>query len=212
MSLMHDLDALKAQATNRIPADALGIMAAATAELDAGNITDGILKVGERAPDFALPNAAGKTVTLQELLTQGPLILNFYRGGWCPYCNLELKAYQDRLSVIKDAGGSLAAISPELPDNSLTTVEKNGLSFPVLSDTHNHVAEAFGLVFTLPEALTQVYAGFGINLPGHNGEEAWRLPIPATFVIGTDSAIKFVDADVDYTRRPDPDAAIAALQ
>ena len=195
----------------RIPEQTLAIMDAATAELEASGLAEQSLSVGAPAPDFSLPNATGDQVTLSKLLAQGPVVLAFYRGGWCPYCSIELRALQSRISEISAAGATLVAISPQTPDNSLSTAEKLELEFPVLSDVGNQVARDYGLVFSLPEDLRGVYAGWGLDIATANGDESFELPLPATFVIGADGIVAWKFADADYTKRAEPDEVIAAL-
>ncbi len=196
----------------RIPAEKLAVMDAATAALEASGLADGSLAVGAVAPDFVLPDATGGKVALSSLLAKGPVVLAFYRGGWCPYCSLELRTLQARLADITAADAALVAVSPQTPDNSMSTAEKLELAFPVLSDVGNVVARAYGLVFTLPEDLRQVYAGFGLDIPAANGDSTFELPVPATYVIGTDGKVAWRFADADYTKRAEPDDVIAALR
>jgi peroxiredoxin len=158
-----------------------------------------------------LPDATGTKVSLSALLAKGPVVLAFYRGGWCPYCSTELRALQARLAEFNAAGATLVAVSPQTPDASLSTAEKLNLAFPVLSDEGNQVAESFGLVFSLPEALREVYLGFGLDLPTANGDDTFRLPIPATYVIRADGTVAWRFADADYTKRAEPDDVLAAL-
>lgn len=201
-----------AQSASRIPAEVREVMLDANREIIATGIEASALKTGDKAPDFTLTSASGASVTLSERLKDGPVVVIFYRGGWCPYCNLELRAYQQELETFKSLGASLIAITPESPDNSLSTAEKNELSFDVLSDVGFEASDAFGLTFTFPAALRKVYEGFGLDVPKTNGDDAWRLPIPAAYVISQDGTIKLHHVDVDYTKRLDPADAIAALK
>ncbi|MEM8641701.1 MAG: peroxiredoxin-like family protein [Cyanobacteria bacterium P01_G01_bin.54] len=187
-------------------------MGQATQDLINSGIVDRTLKVGDTIPPVRLPNATGQTVEIQDLLQSGPVVISFYRGGWCPYCNLELKALQAKLPEIKALGATLVTISPETPDASLSTQEKNALEFEVLSDLGNRVARSFGLVFTLPESLRPLYNQFGIDIPAHNGDDTFELPIPATYVIKTDGTIALAFAEADYTQRLEPAEIVAALQ
>jgi peroxiredoxin len=140
-------------------------------------------------------------------------VVTFYRGGWCPYCNLELRAYQNLLPTIIAAGASLVAISPEKPDDTVTTAEKNALTFPVLSDVGQIVGKAFGLVYTFTDELKWAYGGFGLDIPAKNGApDEWSLPLSATYVIGMDGVILFADTGVDYRRRAEPLDVLAVLQ
>ncbi len=170
------------------------------------------LQEGDRAPDFALPNPNGQTVSLENKLKKGTVVLTFYRGGWCPFCNLQLRAYQQVLNEIKYLGASLIAISPETPDNSLNTKEKNELEFEVLSDRGNEVAQQYGLVFVTPKAHQQAHHELNIPLPAINGDDSWTIPIPATYVIDTDSTIIWTHTDPNYRLRAEPEAILNALQ
>lgn len=211
-TLTAQLKAQNDQARARLPQESLAVMDKATSTLAASGITDTSLPVGAAAPDFTLPGVNGEQVSLAKLLTDGPVVLAFYRGGWCPYCNLELRALQAALPDITAAGATLVAISPQLPDNSLSTAEKLELAFPVLSDVGNVVAREYGLVFSLPEDLRSVYDGFGIDLPAANGDQTFELPVPATFVIGRDGSVAWRFVDPDYTHRGDPADVIAAVK
>ena len=154
---------------------------------------------------MVLPDAHGHPFEVARLLALGPVIVTFYRGGWCPYCNLELRAYQAVLPRITAAGASLVAISPEKPDDSMSTAEKNALTYPVLSDVGQKVGKASGLVYSFTDELRTVYDGFKLDIPGKNGAPGdWSLPLSATYVIGTDGRILFADTSVDYRRRTDP--------
>jgi peroxiredoxin len=139
--------------------------------------------------------------------------VTFYRGGWCPYCNLELKAYQNVLPRIVAAGAKLVAISPEKPDDTVSTAEKNALTFPVLSDVGQSVGKAFGIVYTFTDELRGAYDGFNLDIPAKNGmPDDWSLPLSATYVIGVDGVILFADIGVDYRDRADPLAILDILE
>ena len=212
MSLQKELEERFNMVSKKVPQDVLNTMLDVTRRLVESGIADHSLKVGDKVPDFNLPNAAGEEVRLKELLDKGPVILNFYRGGWCPYCNLELNAYQKSLPDINELGASLVAISPQTPDNSLSTAEKDDLKFQVLSDVGNKVANQFGLVFKVPSELQEIYNNFGITLPKFNGDESWELPMPGTYVIDKDGTVSYAFADADYTKRAEPDEVIAKLE
>lgn len=210
----REMDAARARYRGAIiPKPALTIMDAETARLTASGLASKALKIGVTAPDFILPDEHGEPVRLHSLLKDGPLVLVFYRGGWCPYCNLHLRGFQRQLNEIRALGAQVVAISPQLPDNSLSTREKNELAFPVLSDVGNKVARQFGLVFELGEALLKLYRQFGHALEDFNGEAGKKeLPVPGTFIIDSTGTIRLAHVDVDYTRRLDPDNVIAALK
>ncbi len=189
----------------RIPKPALKIMDAATAELENNAAAGHALEPGDIAPDFILPNVDGRSVRLYTELERGPVVLVFYRGGWCPYCNIHLRGFQKSLTAFTAAGAQVVAISPQLPDQSLSTQEKAELAFPVLSDVGLGAARAFGVAFELPKALLNVYADFDVSLEKSNGAEgAKELPMPATFVIRGDRTIAYARVDADYTRRSEP--------
>ena len=181
-------------------------------KLHASDTGDSAINTGDTAPDFELPNATGGTVRLYETLDKGPVILNFYRGGWCPFCNLELQALQSRLQEIKDLGATLIGISPETPDNSLTTAEKHRLGFDVLSDLGNNTVRDYGLIFTVYEEMRPLYLKWGLDLPALNGDNSWELPVPATYLVGKDKVVRTAHVDKDYTKRMEPDLVLAALR
>jgi peroxiredoxin len=169
------------------------------------------LGIGTTAPLFELPDARGATVSLTQRLTQGPVVLSFYRGAWCPACNLELRALQALLGEISRRGATLVAISPQAPDDSLTFAEKLQLGFDVLSDLHQSVADAYRVRFRLSEDLIALYERVGMALPDLNADGTWDLPVPATFVIDTAGTIRASHVDADYRQRMDPAAILAAL-
>src|SRR5438874_389404 len=144
---------------------------------------------GGTAPSFTLPDAQGKQVSLDSLLKEGRVVIAFYRGQWCPYCDLQLRAYQEVLPRIKALGANLVAISPQTPDESLSTAEKRKLEFRVLSDAGNKVARGYGLVWKVPAGLDAIQKGFGVNLTKSDGDASNELPVPGTFVLGADGRI-----------------------
>ena len=212
MSLKEDLAAMKAQSVAKIPADALEVMMNATQELGASGIEQQTPKQGDKLKDFELPNQTGDQRSLATLRKNGPVVVTFYRGGWCPYCNLQLRTYQQMLPEVKAAGGTLVAITPELPDASMTTAQKNELQFDVLTDTNADYARELGLVFTLPEEVRPIYEKFGIDVEAHSGQGQFDLPLAATFVVDTDGVIAFAMATADYTLRAEPSDIVAALE
>ena len=208
-SLTRDLAALRAHYAVHMPADIAAAMIRADTALAASDLVDRALGAGALAPDFTLPDANGAAVTLSQALRDGPVIVSFYRGGWCPYCNLELRAYQARAVQLSAAGIRLLAISPQQPDATADTVRENGLAFDVLSDVGSNVAKAFGVAFDLADELRPLYTRLGHALPERNNG-GWTLPVPATFVIAPAGEIVLAFIDTDYRRRLDPDDAIAA--
>ena len=204
-----EYDAAKAK---RVPPEVLQTMADATCQLEGLGIVDRSLKAGDRIPDFSLPNHLGQERRIGELLADSVLVLNFYRGGWCPYCNLELHALQQALADIRASGADLVAISPELPDKAMDTQARHALEFEVLSDVGNRVSEAFGLTFELPEQLRPIYTSIGIDIPAFNGDDSFVLPVPASYVVDSDGIIRHHFVNVDYTRRLEPDDLLQVLR
>ena len=211
MLLSTELNAFRAEFMEKVPAAIRDAMTKADLALAAGGITERALKAGATAPDFILPDVHGNKVKLSTLLAKGPVVLSFYRGGWCPYCNLELRALQQVLPQLKQLGATLVAISPQTPDESLSTSEKNALSFPVLSDQASTVASSFGITFDLADELRPIYTAFNHALPQKNGVDSWVLPIPATYVIAKTGKILLSFVDVDYRNRLEPSAVITVL-
>ena len=196
----------------RVDPARVAVMETATAALRATGIEQQALNVGDLVPPLSMPDALGRTVDLHELWQQGPLVVVFYRGGWCPYCNLELRAWQHELDSLAQLGATLVAISPQTPDTSLSTAEKNELRFPVLSDSQLEAAKAFGVGFDMPAELVKLYSGIGHDLPVINGNGQWYLPIPATYVIGVEGRILFAHLDADYRERAEPAVVMACLR
>jgi peroxiredoxin len=212
MALQDKLDAFKAQFEGKkAPPGVVAIMRKATNDLIASGQADRALKVGDRAPEFALHDPDGWTHRSTNLLTQGPLVVTFYRGVWCPYCNMDLRALEAAANSIRSQGAGLIAISPQTAANNRKAQRDNTVSFPVLSDHGNQVAAAFGLRFRLPDDLIDLYKGFGNDLAVANGEASWTLPMPARYLIGRDGVIAYAEVSPDYTRRPDPAELLPAL-
>ena len=211
MSLKEELDLFAAQTKQASP-DYESWVEELIADLEAEFDGEQMLKVGDTAPLFTLPSATGEQVSLKGRLDHGPVILSFYRGGWCPYCNLELRAYQALLGDIQSAGASLLAISPQSPDDSLTTAEKENLSFDVLSDHGSTVAGQYGIAFELGGSLKIVQKKSGYDLTQLNAAKDWRIPVPATLVIGTDGEIKLAHVDLDYRNRLEPAHTLEVLR
>ena len=212
MSLKEQLAEYRAGWYQRVPAERQAIMQRHVDQLRSGTISRSMLKVGDHAPAILLENAKGATIDVGTLLKKGPVIVTFYRGGWCPYCNLELKAYQEILPEIVAAGASLVAISPEKPDDTVSTAEKNALTFEVLSDVGQKVGRAFGLVYEFTEELKHAYHGFNLDIPARNDTpNEWALPVSATYVIDSDGSIVYAYMDVDYRDRADPRDVLAVL-
>jgi peroxiredoxin len=173
---------------------------------------DKFAKTGSRMDDFTLPDAAGGETTLSALVADGPAVLVFYRGAWCPYCNIALRAYQqDLLPALKERGVPLVAISPQAPDGSLTMKEANELEYAVLSDVGNLVARGLGITFQPTEEVRAAMTSAGADLAERNGDGEWELPHPAVLIVEPDRAIRFIDVQPDYTARTEPAQVLEAL-
>jgi len=197
----------------KVPQEVQELMIKATEELKSDEISSEALRTGEDVLPFCLPNAVGKNVILEdELAKYDFVVVNFYRGGWCPYCNLELKALQDILGDLKALNTNLIAISPQTPDASLSTKEKNELEFEVLSDWDNTIAKEFGLVFSLNKKLQPIYESFGIDIPGSNDDDSYELPMPATYILNKEGVIIYSFVDEDYTKRLEPQIIIDVIK
>ena len=170
-------------------------------ELQRRHIVQRSLQPGDTVPNFSLKNQHQRTVSLYDQLNEGPVVLKFYRGGWCPYCNLELKAWQHELPEVTFSGAQLLAVTPENISHIIHTVRKNALDFPVLHDVNSEVASAFGLSATLSNHIQAFYRSLGLNLSMRNADMKVRLPLPATYVIGTDFTVQYAFVDEDYRNR-----------
>jgi peroxiredoxin len=214
--LQEKLDALKADfVAGRFPlvptGEQLALMDRATDELVLSGQVQRALHSGDRAPEFTLNDPDGKPVSSKDLLEKGPLVISFYRGVWCPYCNLELQALQVALPEIVVRGASLVAISPQTAPNSRKSQRQNNLAFPILSDAKSDVANSFGVRFNLPGYLVDIYKRFKNDLPLINDDNSWVLPMPARYVIAQDGTIAYSEINPDYTQRPDPSELLPVL-
>ncbi len=211
-SLRDAIAAFQEQTASRLPPAILAKLGPELESLARSSYGKNSPQVGSQAPDFTLPEARGGALHLAELLAKGPAVVTFYRGGWCPFCDLQLRAFQGIVPQIEALGATLIAISPQTPDNSLSTAEKAGLRFLVASDVHNEVARAYGLVFKLSEGFQAVHKMFGHGPQSVNGDDSWELPVPATFVIDQGGIVRFAGVDPDYTKRAEPAAILDTLR
>ena len=195
-----------------LPGEQQTTVANAFQELMASTVASNALNIDDQASAFELPNVRGGSLSLSTALQDGPVVLSFYRGSWCPFCNLELNALQAMLPEIKACGARLIAVSPELPDNSLSHAEKLGLEFDVLTDLGNKVARDYGLVMAIHETLRPLYLQWGLDVPAANGDDSYELPVPATYVIDTTGTIRATYIEKDYTKRMEPAAIVDALK
>ncbi len=212
MSLQQDIKDLQKEMMLSIPADVLTTMQDETVKLIASGIAAQAKNIGDHAPAFNLENSRGERVSMQDFLQQGVLVVNFYRGAWCPYCNLELKAWDHVLPALNKLGANLVSITPNTKEKSSALLQENPFAFDILWDCDNQIAKNYGLVFTLSETLRSIYDGFGIHLPEFDGNDRYELPMPATYVIDSDGSILHAFVDADYTKRIDPQDILKLLQ
>ena len=210
--LQQQIDEFIAEGASWLPAGLLQDLLSPVGQLINSGAAEQALKEGMQAPDFILPDARGNTVRLSHLLAQGPVVMTFYRGQWCPYCHLALRAYQQALPQLQARGASLVAISPQTQDHSRALAEKLELTFALLSDRGNQVARQFGLVFTIDEAVRDAYKQVCADLPRFNGTDSWELPMAGTFLIDQIGTIRLAFVNPDFTRRLDPSVIIARLK
>lgn len=211
MSLAQQLEELTAKLRSLVPAERLATIDRAVAELKASGLAAHALKVGDKAPDFTLPDGDGTPWRSEDLLRHGPLVIVFYRGRWCAYCNAQLAALQQIHQQIDSAGASLVAISPQTQKHSYMTRDMHHLRFPVLSDSGNQVARKFGLVYRLSPELRAMYESIMTKLPGYNGDPSWELPLAATFVIQPDGIISYAHVNEDWRQRAEPQEILSSL-
>jgi len=209
---------------DNFPPELSALIEQGAGEISALDIVEKALKRGDKAPDFTLKNRHGDSRSLSEYLNQGPLVVTFYRGAWCPYCNLQLAAYNTRLDDIKSAGGTLIAITPETPEAGISAFleseapkeAKDSIiddpDFDVLHDKGNALAKMYGLVFKLPEAHRKLFEIMKMDIEKANGDDSYTFPDPATYIIGTDGIIQWAFVPNNYRKRAEPDDIIQALQ
>ncbi|MDN5422440.1 MAG: AhpC/TSA family protein [Chryseobacterium sp.] len=210
-SLAQQIDKLNHTLSSQLPIEVLQAFQKSIEELKTSNLEKNSLKIGDKMPEFSLPNTVGQMISSREILKKEKMILTFYRGNWCPYCNLELRSLQENLSLIKNKNSFLAAVSPQTLHYSKTTVEENDLGFDVLTDAGNAFAKKLGIVFQLPDFLLPYYESLGIDLTEFNGNEDNMLPIPAVFVVDRNGYIIFRFLDVNYMNRLDIEELIKVL-
>ena len=211
-TIREQSDQLKAAAVGQLPADVLEVFDESIRGFLHQGVPADAIKVGDRLESFTLEDANGEAVSLEQLVDSGPAVVVFYRGGWCPYCNLALRTYQrDLLPQLDQFGARLVAISPQSPDESLSTTEKAELSFTVLSDPGARVAERIGIAFQQSDKVLAAQRNLGLDLAAANAEGATRLPRPTVLVVDSDRVVRFVDVQPDYTARTEVADIVAAL-
>ena len=217
MSLQEKLSAFKTQFQSGkppfegVPASVHGVMQRATDELVASGASQRVRRSG-MAPTFELMSADGATVRLADLTAKGAVVLSFYRGVWCPYCNLDLRELESYADRIRSTGASLVAITPQTAANSRKLIADHSVSFPVLRDPGNNVADQYGLRYRLPDYLIELYKQLGVDLSAFNDDGSWTLPVPARFIVDRNGNIRYAEANPDYTRRPEPEELLPVLR
>jgi peroxiredoxin len=195
-----------------VPPETQAIHDRAIAELRERRLVDNILRIGEKAAEFELPDHNGKIVSSADLLAKGSLVISFIRGRWCPFCVGQMEAMNTALAPMARWGASFVAISPQTVKQSFFMHDQHKLCFPLLSDSGNRVARQFGLTYQVNDQQQAVYRRAFINLPFANGDETWELPIPATYILDRDGTVLYASANEDYTERPEPDDIVDILE
>jgi peroxiredoxin len=209
--LQDQLDQITANTRTLVQPERLAIGERSIEELFASGVEQRILPVGSVAPQFALPDFSGRIVCSADLLALGPVVLNFFRGRWCPYCVTELEVWRDLYPALRERGALVVGISPQTQRQSDFTAGQHAIPFPLLVDAGNAIAGQFGLVWAVPAYLQKYYRSILLNIPFVNGEESWRLPLPATYVIGQDGKVLYAEAHADFRVRPEPEDVLRAL-
>jgi peroxiredoxin len=211
-ALQDQLDEITANTRQLVQPERLAVGERAVAELFATGIEDRILPIGAQAPAFALKDANNKLVRSEDMLSLGPLVIKFFRGRWCPYCMTELETWRDLYGQLRERGALMVAIGPQTERQSDFMAGQHGLPFPVLFDPGNKVAEQFGLVYNVPDYHRTYYRSILVNIPFVNGDDTWRLPLPATYVIGRDGRVLLAEGHADFRVRPEPKDALNVLE
>lgn len=210
-TLATQIEQLNHELSSQLPQEILNAFESSIENLKTKDIEENSIQVGGQIPEFSLPNAYNKKINSKEILRDGKMILAFYRGSWCPYCNLELKFLQDNITRIKEKNAVLVAVSPQTPDHSLTMAEKNNLDFEVLTDHNNELAKKLGIVFQLQDFVLPYYNNLGIDLSAFNNNDENTLPVPAVFVVDENSKVIYRFLDVNYMSRVDVEDLIQVL-
>ncbi len=210
-NLQDKLDEITANTRELVQAERLAVGERAIEDLFASGAENRVLPVGAKAPEFALPDYSGHTVRSADLLALGPLVVSFFRGRWCAYCVTELEAWRDLYAGVRERGGLVVAISPQTVRQNDFTASQHSLPFPILSDAGCDVAAKFGLAYSVPLFHQNYYRSILVNIPFVNGDDSWRLPLAATFVLDQDGTVRFSEAHADFKVRPEPEDVLAAL-
>jgi peroxiredoxin len=211
VTLSSQLEQLTTKLRAMVPAERLTTVDQTIEQLIRSGIADQALKVGNTIPSFELPDGDGMLWRSEDLLRNGPLVIVFYRGRWCAYCNTQLAALQEIHSQIAALGASLVAISPQTQKHSYLTRDMHKLGFPMLSDAGNIVGKKFGLVYRVPVDLQKMYESIMTKLPGYNGDQSWELPLAATFIVQASGEISYARVNADWRERPEPHEIVEQL-
>jgi len=211
MNLKKELSDFAMQMSKQTPPEVLQTMGGEIGKLAQGGIVENAISVGDKASNFTLENSKGENISLSKLLENGSVVLSFNRGNWCPFCNLEFKALQESVTEIKNAGANLVVISPQLPIMSRELKNKNGFEYDILYDKDNLVAKEFGIAFALPMALRPIHEAFGMDIPAHNGDNSFELPLAATYIINKSGEVIYAYLNANWMERGEPEEYIAIL-
>ena len=211
MNLKEELGAFAQQMSENAPQAVLETIGAEIGKLSESGIMESALKVGDEAPNFELQDSEGNIVNLNSLTQKGNVVISFTRGNWCPFCNIEFKHLQNSLNEINNAGANLVLISPQLPSKSAELKATNNYDYPILYDKGNEVAKNFGIAFTLAESLRPIHKAFEMDIPAHNGDESFGLPVPATYVINKNNQITYSSVNPNWMERAEPSEYIKVL-
>lgn len=213
MKTIEELKVLQKDMSTQLPKDMLNIMANSLSDMLTKNLDSHALKKGNIAPDFSLISTKKQKVNLYELLNTKPVIISFFRGSWCPFCVKELQHFQNNLKQLQQVSNvHFIAISPQKIEISAKLQQDNAIDFTILSDVGNHIAQQYGLVFTLPQNVRELYQNLGADIPKFNGDDSYQLPIPATYLIGQDKQILFSYINVNYMERVDISELVDVLK
>ncbi len=210
-SLQEKLDEITAQTRSLVQPERLAVTERAVTELFSTGIEGRLLAPGSVAPHFALTDVNGKLVRSQDLLALGSLVIDFFRGRWCPYCVTELESWRDLFPALRERGALVVAVSPQSVRQNDFTLTQHSLPFPLLRDAGASVAELYGAAYSVPHSLRDHYRSILVNIPFVNGEDSWRLPLPATFLVGKDGKVMWSEGYADFRVRPEPQALLAVL-
>ena len=212
LTIREQSEQLKTAAVDHLPPDVLDVFDRSIERLFNEGVPAGAIAIGDSLDSFALDDASGNPVTLDQLVANGPAVIVFYRGGWCPYCNVALRTYQrELLPELDKFGAHLVAISPQSPDQSLSTTEKAGLEFTVLSDPGSRLARRIGISFQQSEDVLEAQRKLGLDLTQVNAEGSVELPRPTVLIVDKDRTVRFVDVQPDYTARTEVADILGAL-